>query len=336
MAGKSGRTISITQDKPLAKAIISWEGMIVLLFVLINILCICISPVYNFTNLLREMPKYLTEIFLMLPMAYILLMGEIDISVGSIVCLSATVACMATNAGVPFGGVVIIGLATGTVCGVINGLLTIKFRELPTMIITLGTQIVFRGIAEIALGSGGSISLKTTDGFKLLSTKVGPFPIMFFIVILCAIAFTVVAEKTVFGRYLYAIGSNSKTAFYSGVKVNKVIFICYVLIGFFAGVSALFLTSATYGANTTTGKNFEMDAIAMAVFGGISTLGGKGRLIGGIIAAFTIVCLRVGLGQINMNSQVILIILGALLICAVLLPNISQKISQNRKKAARS
>ena len=112
------------------------------------------------------MPKYLTEIFLLFPMAYILLMGEIDISVGSTVCLAATIACLSSNAGVPFIGVLLIGLLTGTVCGMINGFLATRFRELPTMIITLGTQIVFRGIAEIALGDGGSVSLTNADGFR--------------------------------------------------------------------------------------------------------------------------------------------------------------------------
>lgn len=336
MAGKSGRTISATPEKTLKKALLSWEGMLLLLFIVINIFCKCISPVYTLTNVLREMPKYLTEIFLLFPMAYILLMGEIDISVGSTVCLAATTACLASNAGVPFVGVILIGLLTGTVCGMINGFLTIKFRELPTMIITLGTQIVFRGIAEIALGDGGSVSLTNADGFRAIAGKVGPVPYIFFLVILCAVIFTVIAEKMVFGRNLYAIGSNAKTAFYSGVRVNQMLFISYTVLGLFAGLSALFLTSATYAANTTTGKGFEMDAIAMAVFGGISTAGGKGKLAGGIISAFTITCLRVGLGQINMNPQVILIILGALLICAVLLPNISQTISDKKKKASRA
>ena len=103
MAGKSGRTISATPDKSLKKALLSWEGMLLVLFIAINILCKCISPVYNITNVLREMPKYLTEIFLLFPMAYILLMGEIDISVGSTVCLAATIACLSSNAGVRYG-----------------------------------------------------------------------------------------------------------------------------------------------------------------------------------------------------------------------------------------
>ena len=221
----------------------------------------------------------------------------------------------------------------GTLCGMVNGFILTKFTELPPMIVTLGTQIVFRGIAEIVLGSGGSISLTDAAGFRVLAGKIGPFPYVFFLVIIAAVIFTWVANRTTFGRDLYAIGSNSRTAFYSGIKVQKIRFIVFTIMGTMSGVSALFLTSALYGANTTTGYGFEMDAIAMAVFGGIATTGGKGKLLGGIISAFIIVCLRIGLGQINMNPQVILIILGILLIGAVMVPNISAGVKLKKKEA---
>ncbi|MBO5336696.1 MAG: ABC transporter permease [Lachnospiraceae bacterium] len=333
MAGKSGRTIDATVNTTWKNRIFSWEGMLLLLFFVINIFCRCISPNYTIINVLREMPKYLCEIFLLFPMAYILILGDIDISVGSTVCLSATMACITCNAGLPFPVVILVTLLTGMVCGMINGLILTKFTELPAMIVTLGTQIVFRGIAEIVLGSGGSVSLSNTDGFRAIAGKIGPFPYVFFIVIIAAVIFTLISTKTTFGRSLYAIGSNSKAAYYAGIKVQKIRFIVFTITGTMAGLAALFLTSALYGANTTTGSGFEMDAIAMAVFGGIATIGGKGKLLGGIISAFIIVCLRIGLGQINMNPQVILIILGTLLVCAVLIPNISGKLNIRKKKA---
>ena len=333
MAGKSGRTIDATVNTTWKNRIFSWEGMLLLLFFVINIFCRCISPNYTIINVLREMPKYLCEIFLLFPMAYILILGDIDISVGSTVCLSATMACITCNAGLPFPVVILVTLLTGMVCGMINGLILTKFTELPAMIVTLGTQIVFRGIAEIVLGSGGSVSLSNTDGFRAIAGKIGPFPYVFFIVIIAAVIFTLISTKTTFGRSLYAIGSNSKAAYYAGIKVQKIRFIVFTITGTMAGLAALFLTSALYGANTTTGSGFEMDAIAMAVFGGIATTGGKGKLLGGIISAFIIVCLRIGLGQINMNPQVILIILGTLLVCAVLIPNISGKLNIRKKKA---
>ena len=171
MAGKSGRTIANVPEKSLKKTLFCWEGMLVVLFILINIFCAGISQSYQFSNVLREMPKYLTEMFLLFPMAFILVLGEIDISVGATVCLSATMTCMASNKGLPFGMVILVALLVGTVCGLVNGLILTNFQELPPMIVTLGTQIVFRGIAEIALGSGGSISLTNADGFRMIAGK---------------------------------------------------------------------------------------------------------------------------------------------------------------------
>lgn len=330
MAGKSGRVISIVPKDTLKQKILSWEGMLVILFIAVNIFCRGISENYTLTNVLREMPKYLSEIFLLFPMAYILILGDIDISVGSIVCLSATMACVSGNMNLPFPLVILVCILTGTICGMINGLILVKFTELPAMIVTLGTQIVFRGIAEIILGSGGSISLSNTDGFRKIAGKIGPFPYMFFLVVILGIIFIIIAEKKVFGRKMYAVGSNRSASYYAGVRVQKIRFIVFTTMGAMAGIAALFLISALYGANTTTGNGFEMDAIAMAVFGGISTTGGKGRVIGGFISAFIIICLRIGLGQINMNPQIILIILGALLICAVLIPNLSSKVGTRK------
>lgn len=336
MAGKSGREIIAVPQNVWKKRLLSWEGILVVLFVAVLIFCRSISPNYTVNNVFREMPKYLSEIFLFFPMAFILMLGEIDISVGSIVCLSATAGCLSANAGVPFPMVVVIMLATGTVCGIINGAVITNFPELPSMIVTLGTQIIFRGAAEVVLGSGGSVSLTDAMPFRNISKRVGPFPYMFFLVVISAVIFVVVSTKMKYGREVMAVGSNRKTALYSGIKVKATIFKAYLIMGFFSGLAALFLTAASYGANTTTGEGFEMDAIAMAVFGGIATTGGKGKMIGGIIAAFIIVCLRIGLGQINMNGQVILLIIGILLIAAVILPNISASIKAAKKKKAQA
>ena len=332
MAGKSGRSINNVPESPVKQMIFSWEGILVILFILINVFCACFSEFYNLSSLLRQMPVYLAEVFLMLPMAYILVLGEIDISVGSVVCLSATMSCIVCNTDAPFIVVALTALVVGTLCGAVNGFILTKFEELPPMIVTLATQIIFRGIAEIVLGSGGSISVTNTDGFRALAGKVGQVPYILFLVIILAVIFAVILGKSTFGRRVYAIGTNRLTAYYSGIHVQKIRFIIYTVMGTISGLCALFIVSTSYGANTTTGNGFEMDAIAMAVFGGISSTGGKGNLAGGIISAFIIVCLRVGLGQKNVHAQVILLILGVLLICAVALPNIIKQIKLALKK----
>ena len=306
MAGKSGRSINNVPESPVKKMIF----------------CALFSEYYNLSSLLRQMPVYLAEVFMMLPMAYILVLGEIDISVGAIVCLSATMSCIVCNANAPFIVVVITALGVGTICGAVNGFILTKFQELPPMIVTLATQIIFRGISEIVLGSGGSISASNTDGFRAIGGKIGNVPYILFLVVILSVIFAVILGKSTFGRRVYAIGTNRLTAYYSGVHVQKIRFIIYTIMGTVSGLCALFLVSSSYGANTTTGNGFEMDAIAMAVFGGISSTGGKGNIAGGFISAFIIVCLRVGLGQRNVKAQVILLIIGVLLIAAVALPNI--------------
>ncbi|MBQ9156522.1 MAG: ABC transporter permease [Eubacterium sp.] len=332
MAGKSGRTISATREGGLKEKLLSWEGALVILLIVVNIFGAILSPNYNLTNILRESPRYLAEIFMLFGMAFILVLGDIDISVGSIVCLTATVGCLVSNAGMPLIMVLLACLATGLVCGMINGFVATQFTELPTMIVTLGTQIIFRGIAEVALGSGGSASMINIQSIAPLRTMVGPVPLSFFFVVICIVAFIVILNKTTFGRKLYAIGSNSTTAYYTGIEVQKIRFFSFSLIGFLAGMCGLFLLASTYGANTTTGNGFEMEVIAMCVFGGIATTGGKGNIVGGIIAALIIVCLRIAFGQINMNTQLILVIIGAMLIISVLIPAITAAVKKGGKK----
>ena len=123
MAGKSGRSINNVPKSPVKQMIFSWEGILVLLFIAVNIFCANFSEFYNLKSLLR----YLAEIFLMLPMAYILVLGEIDISVGSIVCLSATMACIVANTGAPFIVVILATLLVGSLCGAVNAFVLTRF-----------------------------------------------------------------------------------------------------------------------------------------------------------------------------------------------------------------
>ena len=188
------------------------------------------------------------------------------------------------------------------------------------------------GIAEVTLGSGGSLSYVNSKDLGILSKTLGPFPVAFFAVLIAAAIFIVVLSTSTFGRKLYAIGSNRTAAKYAGIKVSKIRLIVYGLAGFMAGMCALFILTTTFGANTTTGQNYEMDVIAMCVFGGIATTGGKGNLFGALIAGFSIVCLRIALGLINTNPQLILIIIGLLLIISVLISGISQMRGKKLKK----
>lgn len=335
MAGKFN-----VQDAPKKTArqyILSWEGGLVIIFIAVLIFGrIFAGAPFTFSNVMRQMPKYLAELFMMYAMGFILVIAEIDISVGAIVCLAGTITCFANIAGLPLVLQIIICIGVGFLCGCLNGFIMTHFQELPAMIVTLATQIIFRGIAEVAMGSGGSVSLKDSSGFAKIGGMVGssPVPIAFILVVITAIIFIFVLSRTTAGRKMYAVGSNPTAAKYAGIPVQKVRFICFVLVGTMAGVCALFLLATSFGSNTTTGNGFEMEVISMCVFGGIATTGGKGNLVGATIAGFTIICLRIALGLRNVNGQLILVIIGMLLLVSVLIPSINTAVQNRRKKAA--
>jgi len=150
-----------------------------------------------------------------------------------------------------------------------------------------------------------------------------------------AVIFGLLLHKTTFGRRVYAIGNNPTAARFSGVQVDKIKIIVFTLAGIMAAITALFLTSRMGSTRPNVATGYELDVIAMVVLGGISTAGGKGRMLGAIIAVFLIGFLRNGLGLINMPAQVLMIIIGLLLIFAVMVPNLKPK-AKTKSRSSRS
>lgn len=338
MAGKSGRDIATTQEKTWKQSLLKWESILLIIFLLVNIMNIAISPNYlSVSGLFTATSSFLEKAFIVLPMVYILLLGDIDISVGSIVALSAVFMSMAYNAGVPMIVAVLICLLTGTICGLINGLLLTKFSELPPMIITLATQIIYRGIAEICLGDQASGGLTKVTWFtELYWGSIGPVPYMFIIFVILAIFMGWLLHKTTFGRRIYAIGSNSLAAKYSGISVGKIRCLVYTMTGTFSAITAIFLASRMGSTRSNIADGYELEAISMVVLGGISSAGGKGNFPGAIIAIFIIGFLRYGLGLINVPAQVILVIIGTLLVLAVMIPNLNLGQFFKKKKGTKA
>lgn len=334
MANKSGRTILATKEKSWKSIFLKWESFLILIFILVNIMNAMISPNYlNLNGLFTATSSFLEKAFIALPMAYVLLLGEIDLSVGSTAALSAVIMSLAFNAGMPMWLAVMLCLIVGAVCGMINGLILTKFTELASMIVTLGTMILYRGIAQILLGDQAAGGLTQVTWFSnLYWGTIGTIPYMFIIFIIFAVIFGFVLHKTTFGRKIYAIGSNREAAKYAGVAVQKVRLIVYTLAGVMSSVTAIFLAARMGSTRSNIATGYELEAISMVVLGGISTAGGKGNFPGTVIAIFIVGFLRYGLGLINISSQVMLVIIGALLIIAVMIPNFKfGRILQRRK-----
>lgn len=308
------------------KFFLKWEWFLVLIFIGINIMNSFISPYYlSVGGLLSATSSFLEKAFIVLPMVFILIMGDIDISVGSVVALSAVIMGESYNRlGLPMGLAIIICLLVGALCGFINGFILIKFKELAPMIVTLGTQILYRGIATMILKDQASTGLTSITWFSnLYWGSIFGIPYMLIVFIVFAVIFGYILHKTNFGRYLYAIGSNETAAHFSGVEVDKVRLITFTLTGLFSAVTAVFLASRMGSVRPNIAVGYELEAISMVVLGGISSAGGKGNFIGAIISIFIIGLLRYGLGLINIPSQVMLVVIGSLLILAVLIPQLN-------------
>lgn len=299
-----------------------WEWMLVFLFIVINVINTSLSPNYLvFDSIMSAIQMFCDKAVLVFPMMMVILLGDIDISIAATMSLSAVIMGVSYNAGLPMGAAMILAICVGGTCGLINGLLLIKFKELSPMIVTLVGMIVFRGIASIILEDGAAGGFPSW--FQYLGWGyVGKIPFILIFVLIEAAIFMFVIHFTRFGRNVYAMGNNEETARYSGIKTDRIRLLIFVLMGVFAGIAAIFLASKMGSVRPSVAKGYEMDVIAMVVLGGVSNNGGKGRVIGVVIATFIVGLLRYGLGIINVPSQTIMIIVGALLIIAVIIPNL--------------
>ncbi|KOO52698.1 branched-chain amino acid ABC transporter permease [Viridibacillus arvi] len=304
---------------------LQWEWLLVLILIGVMVLNTLLSPYFlNVTSLRDATMIFLDKSFIVFPMAFIMIMREIDISVGSTVALSSVVMATAYNVlGMPMEVAVIICLLVGALCGLLNGLLITKFPELSAVIVTLATMILYRGIAYIILEDQASGNFPEWFGFFGWGYIFGvPFILIVFVII--AVVFGLLLHKTSFGRRVFAIGHNDVASKFSGVNVNRTKLIVYTLAGVMAALTAVFLASRMGSTRPNIANGYELDVIAMAALGGISTAGGKGRLIGTVIAIFIIGYLQYGLGLINIPSQTLMIIIGALLLFAVIVPKVKE------------
>ncbi len=316
------RSIDVAQGKSLASKFLRWEWLLVLIFIAVNIVNTRLSPYYlSLDTFLGTPANFLDKAFLVLPMTFVIILGNIDISVASNVALSAVIMATTFNMGLPLPAAMALCLLVSTLAGWFNGFLLTRFKELSAVIVTLITMIIYRGIAYMILQDQAAGNFP--DWFSFLGWgNIGPFPFILLVFILCAIAFGVLLHGTAFGRKVFAMGNNALTARYSGVRTDSVIQTVSALTGLMAGFTAIFLSSRMGSTRPNVAMGYELDVIAMVVLGGISTSGGRGTIAGPLLAIFIIGFLNYGLGLVNVQAQVLLIIVGLLLILSVLVLNV--------------
>lgn len=316
------RSISIDSPRNLKKFFFQWEWLLVIIFIAVNAINGALSPYYlDLGSLVGATNSFLDMAFLVLPMTFVIVLGQIDISVASTVALSAVIMATTFNAGLPMPLAMLLCLGVATLCGFINGLILTKFKELPAMIVTLATMTVYRGIAYVILEDRASGQFP--EWFSFLGWgSIGPVPFILVAFALCAIGFGLLMHKTSFGRKVFAMGNNPTAARYSGIKTDSVTIAVFSLTGLMAGFTAIFLSSRMGSTRPNVASGYELSVIAMVVLGGISTAGGSGRIGGPILSVFIIGYLTYGLGLVNIKANVLLIIIGSLLILSVLVLNL--------------
>ena len=313
-----------------SRALRSWEALLLVVFILVFTANSFASPYFlNFWNLSDATFNFTEKAMIAFAMAMLIIAGEIDLSVASIIALASTAMGLAMTAGADTPLIALTGIATGLACGVVNGVFVAHFG-LPSIVVTIGTMSLFRGISFIILGDQAFTNYPESFAFfgQGYVWWVISFELVLFAV--AAVAFYLLLERTSFGRSVYAIGNNATAAQFAGLRVARIRFILFALTGLMAGIAAVCLTSRLGSTRPSIATGMELEIITMVVLGGVNILGGSGRILGVVLAALIMGCVTFGFGLLNVPGIVMSIFLGILLIGVIAIPRL---LAQRFKRA---
>ena len=274
-------------------------------------------------NLLQQ-GRFMTEVGLIaIPMTCIIITGGIDLSVGSILGLTAIVLGWTwQELGFPLELAIITGIISGTVAGFVNGLFIVRVG-VPPLIMTLATLALYRGLAE------GISEAKSARGYPEWFFELGQgeflgIPTQLWLLIVAVIIFGIILARTRIGRALYAIGNNETGARFSGLAVNRYLLLIYTFSGLMSAIAGYIFVSRVSTTRSDMGMGIELDVIAAVVLGGTSIFGGAGSIAGTIIGVALIQLLKNGLALTGVTSDATIIVIGSVLIFAILVNNFIQ------------
>ncbi|MDN5567703.1 MAG: ABC transporter permease [Paracoccus sp. (in: a-proteobacteria)] len=322
MTDHAPRIVPDRLTTPLSRVLKSWESLLAVTAVAIFILNAMASPYFlDPWNLSDATFNFTEKAMIAFAMALLIVAGEIDLSVGAIVALASTAMGVAMSMGLPMPVLIVVGLATGLICGAFNGVLVARFG-LPSIVVTIGTMSLFRGIAFIVLGDGAFTGYPPSFAWFGQGYVFWVITVELVIFALSALAFGILLHRTSFGRTVYAIGNNATAARFSGIRVDRVRFILFLLTGLMSGIAAICLTSRLGSTRPSIASGFELEVVTIVVLGGISILGGSGTIPGVVLAAFVMGLVTFGLGLLNVPGIVMSIVVGLLLIAVIALPRL--------------
>jgi rhamnose transport system permease protein len=322
--------------------LVRWETVLVLLIVAVGLWCRSLSPLFlTKLNLLDLATPYIFIGLMALGLTFVVIAGEIDISVASILAVSVVMLGQVYEAGANIWFAALVGLLVATGLGLLNGFL-VSVVGLPSLAVTLGTLAAFRGLAFLIHSGEGVATFPT----RFTNIGIGyvwgqQVPIALLVFLGAAIALGFLLHATRFGRYIYAIGSNREAARYSGIPVTRVRMAVFGISGFMAGLAGLVYVGFFGSSRADAADGSLLDVVTAVVLGGVDIFGGSGSILGVVLSVVLIAEIRNGMQLDNIGGDTQNIVIGCLLLGAILAGNViralqssglRQRIARARKK----
>ncbi|MBU5217637.1 autoinducer 2 import system permease LsrD [Bacillus sp. RA(2023)] len=306
------------------KYVYRWEGVLIVLLLLEFILFSFInSDFLNISNLLFSTNDFLFIAIAAIPMTFVIVTGGIDVSVGSIMGLTSILIGVLWMNGIPILLAVIIALIISCLAGALNGII-IKMTDVEPLVVTLGTMFLYSGIALVISGGAGASGYEGISGLpdafvQLANGSFIGMPNLLWLLIILTILCTVLFHRTIYGRHVKLTGANENAAKYTGIKTKKVVIIAYILSGLGGGLGGTFLTAYFGSARADMGSETILPIITAVVLGGTLITGGKGSIIGTVLASIFIGVMQYGLQMTGLTNEQSNVVIGIILILSVIM-----------------
>lgn len=309
------------------KALDTWERILIALIVLVYLgFGLGIEGFFTPYALADSTYNFSEKALIALAMALLVIAGEIDLSIAATMALASMAMGFAMKAGAGTATLVLAALATGAACGALNGWLVTRWK-LPSIVVTIGTLSLYRGLAQVVLGDQAITGYPETlvtwgNGYlgDLLDQPWLIVPIEFAVMLVAAVLVGLFLHATVHGRRVYAIGANATAARFSGIAVDRYRMGLFVFAGLMAALAAVLLTGRIGSTRPNLAMGWELDAVTIVILGGVSILGGKGSVVGTLLAAVLLGSFTFAMGMLNVTGIVVSMVVGGLLIAAMVLP----------------
>ena len=315
----------MNRENPFANifgSLASWEGFLALVLLALIAFNSVNSPYFlQVSNQINLFQLSIEKIIVALIMTLVIINGEIDLSVASIMGLAACAFGWLFQAGVPAGWAIVLAMALGAVCGGFNAF-WIAWVGIPSLVVTLAMLIAYRGFARVLVEDRGITDFP--EWFDKLGQDaiIGPFPLSMLIFFCLVALLYVVLQRSAFGRKLYFIGSNRDVAQFSGVDVRRVKATIFIASGFISAMAGVLFAARVGAVRGDVALGFELDIITIVLLGGVSIFGGTGTMVGSVLAILIVLNLRNGMSLANVTGHIQTGVLGVLLILSVMVPSI--------------